>query len=190
MYLSSDIDTINQPVPKNSHLSYTFHQGQFKNKTSSKRKTIYDVMRSFGSLLAFTLRFTYMAIAQMQGFSLSNSLIKKLYSAEDPNPHNKLENDLMTQAQEDDKEKIKREIETRETFSYKYSRFWVLWRFDKKICCCCRAKKKREDFLFKDAKGKLAEEIDLLEIVKKLRVHQFASQQILKPHQRDLVNFF
>jgi len=37
-------------------------------------------MRDFGSLLAFTLRFTYLAIAQMQGFSLANSLIKKLYS--------------------------------------------------------------------------------------------------------------
>ena len=36
----------------------------------------------------------------------------------------------------------------------------------------------------------LTEEIDLLEIVKKLRVHQFASQQTLKPYQRDLVNFF
>ena len=42
--------------------------------------------------------------------------------------------------------------------------------------------KKRDDFLFRDAKSKLAEEIDLLEIVKKLRVHQFAAQVTLKPH--------
>lgn len=40
-------------------------------------------MRDFGSLLAFTLRFTYLAISQMQGFSLANSLIKKLYSVEE-----------------------------------------------------------------------------------------------------------
>ena len=32
--------------------------------------------------------------------------------------------------------------------------------------------------------------MDVLEIVKKLRVHQFACQQMLQPHQRDLVNFF
>jgi len=83
---------------------------------------------------------------------------------------------------EDEKDKIKREIESRETFSYSYGRFWLLWRFDKKICCCCRPKKKREDFLFNDAKGKLVEETDLLEIIKKLRVHQFASHQVLKPH--------
>ena len=40
------------------------------------------------------------------------------------------------------------------------------------------------------AESKLAEELDILEIIKKLRVHQFASQVTLKPHQRDLVNFF
>ena len=34
------------------------------------------------------------------------------------------------------------------------------------------------------------DEIDLLEIVKKLRVNQFASDVVLKPRQRDLVNFF
>ena len=44
--------------------------------------------------------------------------------------------------------------------------------------------------LFKNAKKKLNEETDILEIVKKLRVHQFSSQLALKPHQRDLVNFF
>jgi len=78
---------------------------------------------------------------------------------------------LLNQAVSDDKEKVKKEIESRATFSYKYRRFWYQWRFDKSICCCCRARKKRDDFLFKDAKSKLSEEIDILEIVKKLRVH-------------------
>ena len=55
---------------------------------------------------------------------------------------------------------------------------------------CCKPKNKRDDILFKDAKQKLYEEIDLLEIVKKLRVNQFASDVVLKPRQRDLVNFF
>ena len=90
----------------------------------------------------------------------------------------------------EDQDKVKEEIEKRETFTYKYRRFWCLWRFDKSICLCCRPKKERGDFLFKSAKSKLGEETDILEIVKKLRVHHFACQQILKPHQRDLVNFF
>ena len=59
------------------------------------------------------------------------------------------------------------------------------------FCCkCCTPKKRRDDLLFADAKQKLYEEIDLLEIVKKLRVNQFASDVVLKPRQRDLVNLF
>ena len=41
------------------------------------------MFRSFGSLLSFTIRFTVLAISSMQSFSLSNSLIKKLYSSEE-----------------------------------------------------------------------------------------------------------
>jgi len=37
---------------------------------------------------------------------------------------------------------------------------------------------------------KLNAETDLLEIIKKLRVHDFASEITLKPSQRDMVNFF
>ena len=61
------------------------------------------------------------------------------------------------------------------------------------LCClfpCCKPRNTRDDILFKDAKQKLYEEIDLLEIIKKLRVNQFASDIVLKPRQRDLVNFF
>ena len=134
-----------------------------------------------------------------------NSLIKKLYSAEEENTDNRqtkqpefsnldrvsVQNiDDSVVAGEDDQQKIKKEIESRETFSYKYFRFWQLWRFDKKWCCCCRPKRMRDDHLFKDAKSKLNEELDILEIIKKLRVHQFASTVTLKPHQRDLINFF
>lgn len=89
-----------------------------------------------------------------------------------------------------ERDKVRREIESRKTFSYKYKRFWLLHNFDRKMCCCCRPKRSKDDMLFKNAKKKLNEEIDILEIVKKLRVHQFTSQVTLQPHQRDLINFF
>ena len=89
-----------------------------------------------------------------------------------------------------ERDKVRREIESRKTFSYKYKRFWLLYNFDRKMFCCCRPKRSKDDMLFKNAKKKLNEEIDILEIVKKLRVHQFASQVTLQPHQRDLINFF
>ena len=53
-----------------------------------------------------------------------------------------------------------------------------------------RPKKKRDDFLFYNAASKLKEEMDLLEILKKLRVYQFTAVTSLKPYQRDLINFF
>ena len=85
---------------------------------------------------------------------------------------------------------MREEIESREVFDYSYGRFWLLMKFDKKCCLCLRPQRKREDFLYKGARKKLNEELDVLEIVKKLRVHQFATQMFLKPHQRELVNFF
>jgi len=45
---------------------------------------MYDVFRSFGSLLSFAIRFTVLGISRMQNFSQTNSLIKKLYSSEEP----------------------------------------------------------------------------------------------------------
>lgn len=51
-------------------------------------------------------------------------------------------------------------------------------------------RKKRDDWLQEDAKSKLNREIDILEIVKKLRVSYFASEIALKPRQRKLVGFF
>ena len=85
---------------------------------------------------------------------------------------------------------MRKEIESRQVFSYSYGRLWFLEKFDKKYCLCCRARRKREDFLYAGARKKLNEELDILEIVKKLRVHQFASQMALQPHQRELINFF
>ena len=36
-------------------------------------------------------------------------------------------------------------------------------------------RQKREEFLYKDAQKKLNSEMDILEIIKKLRIHSFAS---------------
>ena len=63
-------------------------------------------------------------------------------------------------------------------------------KFGSKCCFCCRVRPKREDWMQKDAKEKLNLEIDILDIVKRLRVYQFASEIVLKPRQRELVSFF
>ena len=90
----------------------------------------------------------------------------------------------------DPADKLKESILNRETFSYSYYEVWKQKWFRSRLCCCCRVEEKRAEFLQKDARKKLSHEVDILEIVKKLRVHQFASEVTLKPNQMDMVNYF
>ena len=87
-------------------------------------------------------------------------------------------------------EEMRNVLAKRTPFSYKYTREACMRRFSAWYCCCCKPRPRRRDRLFKDAKNKLYEEIDILEIIKKLRVNKFVSEIVLKPRQRDLVNFF
>ena len=48
---------------------------------------MYDVLRSFGSVLAFVLRFSGYLFFGFTSFALSNSLIKKLYSVDESGPN-------------------------------------------------------------------------------------------------------
>ena len=50
------------------------------------RYTAYKMFRDFGGLLAVTIRFTALTIGSTQGYSFTNSIIKKLYSAQDDDP--------------------------------------------------------------------------------------------------------
>ena len=91
----------------------------------------------------------------------------------------------------DKSEDMMKALAKRSVFSYKYFREAFLRRMNSWwCCCCCKPKLQKRDRLFKDARSKLFEEIDILEIIKKLRVNKFTSEVFLKPRQRDLVNFF
>ena len=92
--------------------------------------------------------------------------------------------------QEDKDTRLKKAITERQVFSYPYWRGFFMRNFGHKWCLCCKKRPKRDDWLQEDAKAKLNREIDILEIVKKLRVSYFASEIALKPRQRHLVGFF
>ena len=116
-------------------------------------------------------------------------MIKKLYSSDLTNPDSDDELDDILKANRPKRvEKLDRDLTKRAIFSYKYRRLGCIKYFS--WCCCGRIGGKREDFLFRDAKEKLSNETDLLEMVKNMRIFKFTSDIILKPRQRDLVNFF
>ena len=110
-------------------------------------------------------------------------MIKKLYSADNADS---AERGRSNEVHDKGGVKSKRErldaaISNRSTFSYGFSRLWCLRHFGRPACLCCRVREKREDFLYRAAKEKLYCEIDLLEIVKQMRVSMFASDIVLKP---------
>ena len=72
----------NLPAPQNSIVCMTFHQAQTVVSTKTKRVTLYTLMRGFGGLIGFCTFMTSRLIAKMQSFSVTNSLVKKLYSVE------------------------------------------------------------------------------------------------------------
>ena len=133
-------------------------------------------------------------------------MIKKLYSSSIPRDDDddsggdddkemlkSGKENLLEEVNELDKDKSTRlnaAILDRQVHTQRYTSGWMMKRFGKKWCCCCRMKPRREDWLQRDAQEKLKLEIDILDIVKRLRVHQFASEVVLKPRQRELVNFF
>ena len=60
------------------------------------------------------------------------------------------------------------------------------------FCCCCSSSKRKEDKkarLFKQGLNKLYTEIDLLEVVKQLRISRFMSSLFLTKNQCELVKF-
>jgi hypothetical protein len=152
------------------------------------RSTLFSIFRGFGSFLAFVIRFTGYTLGTFQKSSLQNSMIKKLYSAEQQEEEK--ENDTpqpsllrqITDTDREPKEKLANNISSRRIISQSYWRGFQLRHFSSALCCCCRVKPGRDDFLYSDANKKLNEEIDLLEIVKKLRVTSFCSEIVLKPH--------
>ena len=59
------------------------------------------MLRDYGAVLSFTISFTNMFIGKMQGFSFVNSIIKKLYSAEEEKPEPDFNEGGLNESQED-----------------------------------------------------------------------------------------
>lgn len=70
-------------------------------------------------------------------------------------------------------------LDKRASFNYTWKDYWLTKPCFQ--CCCCR-KLTREDKIFMKARIKLHAEIDLLHIIKQLRLFAFTSKVLLKPH--------
>jgi hypothetical protein len=85
-----------------------------------------------------------------------------------------------------EKKKALREIGNRTIFHYDY---WSWFRINRWYLKCCY-KEKRNDRLWKDASAKLNKEIDVIEIIKSLRILKCIMTAQMTRQQREMVKFF
>ena len=108
-------------------------------------------------------------------FNIDNSMMRQLFNV------NKIDQapDSDLKSPKNDIERLVKTLHKKEVYNAdnKYDAFENF-----RSCCCCCRRNSRMDKLFTKAKDKLYSEIDILKIVKELRVAKFASKTILKPN--------
>ena len=160
-------------------------------------------------------RLTNFALRGYQGYSIDKSLIKKVFSVRKPKTprHESTANkderisikSSMTAHQNPNDEKqvrLKESIKERDIFSYPYHvNCWrkfistIRWFFCNFCKCWCQTCQRRTHKLKKDEKifsrgiRKLYTEIDMLELVKQLRISRFLTSLLLSRSQQELVKF-
>ena len=82
------------------------------------------------------------------------------------------------------------EITQKQVFSYSFVTLRLSNLFNKKIFCCCRRRFTKQDWMQRDAENKLSKELDVLEVIKQLRISKFMSEIVLEKRQKALVKFF
>ena len=169
-------------------------QDNVKLRSEYNRATLTELFVSLGGFISMITRLTNMALKGYQGYAINKSLIKKVYSVR--NPRSKSEKDeretkfKQSFANADTGQvRLMDAIQDRAVFSYAYRKSCCLrirdnitWWFTCwcEPCCPCKSRKaKRDERLFKRGLRKLFTEIDLLELIKQLRVLRFMSSLYL-----------
>lgn len=184
------------------YLNVVLIQDQVTVTSRVRRNAVAGTFLLIGAFISMVTRVTNLVISSYQGFSVDKSLIKKLYSWKDTRKKKK-KTEFSDEAEWDslmdqNQKKVKDSIASRRIFSYFYSQAYIDWFMIKvyRFCCCfncmcCRKTRRRsqQEKIFMQAQHNLYNEIDLLEIVKQLRISKFMSSFILTQNQRELVKF-
>lgn len=143
------------------------------------RLNYFELFGGIGSIL-YTLRSISNGIVhKFSDFTVDHSLIKKLYSVDRKN----FTPDVTDGRNINEEQRILKEsLDRREGFKYSWRQYGKL---NGNCSCCCRRCRKDlsdQDKLFQKAKKKLHNEIDLVYIVRLLRIASFTAMNVLKPH--------
>lgn len=108
---------------------------------------------AFGGFLNLIRAVSNLSIGGIQGFSISNSMIKKLYttnkkSADGETAEAEREENVDKRIMQSQGYDLIKTIRLRSVFSYKYYNFWLYDTFKAAYCCCCRRMARKDDLLF------------------------------------------
>ena len=184
----SDASAVN---PQDTYFSMHFTQHTKTVSTSSTREAVSNTFQRFGSYLALCLRFIGYVLGAYQRFSLDNSMTKKLYNYVEKEEHEEEHDDALNPP--DDKNQfqanLKNEVKQRKHFDYTLWRFCWKKNLSSAWCFCCRQQNDYKDDLQSKARTQLYSELDIMQIIHKLRIAKFVAEQNLSEEQRYLVNY-
>jgi len=177
--------------PQDTYFSMHFKQNSKTVSTSSTREAVSNTFQRFGSYLALCLRFIGYVLGAYQRFSLDNSMTKKLYNYVEEEEHEDGDHDPRPpEEHEQFKHDLRAEVrDRRKPFKYSMWRFFCKKNFASPWCLCCRHSENAEDKLQAKARSRLYAELDILQIIQKLRVARFVAELKLTDEQRYLVNY-
>ena len=198
------------------YVNYRYVQGDTVQMDTYTRPTLASFLWVIGGFLSLVTRLTNFTLAGYQSFTIDKSLIKKIFSWKDdkkkkavmPQRTYSYTGDDTPFGQKTEQDLLKETIMSRSVFRYTWCQR------AKKSCrqkCCCffcglcqcfclrnsnrrsakrwRATPRKEERLFAEGISKLYTEIDLLEVVKQLRISRFMSSIFLTANQRELIKF-
>ena len=177
--------------PQDTYFSMQFKQNTKTISTGSTREAVSNTFQRFGSYLALCLRFIGYVLGAYQRFSLDNSMTKKLYNYVEEAEHEDGDhNPQPPEHSEQFKHDLRAECrDRRKPFRYDMWRFFCKKNFASPWCLCCRHSDNYEDKLQAKARSRLYQELDILQIIQKLRVARFVAELNLTDEQRYLVNY-
>ena len=169
--------------PQDTYFSMQFKQNTKSYTISSTREAVSNTFQRFGSYLALCLRFIGYVLGAYQRFSLDNSMTKKLYNYVEEEEHEDGDHDPQPpDHQEQFKHDLRAEVrDRRKPFRYSMTRFFCKKNFASPWCLCCRHTESHEDRLQAKARSRLYAELDIMQIISKLRVARFVAELKLTP---------
>lgn len=84
---------------------------------------------------------------------------------------------------------MRNEVNQRKQFDYTIWRFCWKKNLSSAWCFCCRQQNDYKDKLQSNARDRLYSELDIMQIIHKLRIAKFVAEQNLSEEQRYLVNY-